>query len=195
MILVITSETTVQNEAEIINQMFQEGLDLLHIRKPMMNEEEMQNFLSGIHEEFYPQLVLHKYDNLSDYRISRFHFRESDRIEGKCKSYPEGSIISTSVHNIQTFNALEREWDYAWISPFFPSISKKGYGEHSTVIGDIKYRNNHDVKLIALGGINEKNIREIFENGVDGAALLGGIWQSDEPVNSFKKCRKEVFVP
>jgi len=195
MILVITPETIAQNETEIINQMFQEGLDLLHIRKPMISREEMKNFLYGIHEEFYPQLVLHGYDDLGkDYHISRFHFRESDRLEGKIKPYANGSIISTSVHDIHTFNGLKKEWEYAFISPFFPSISKKGYGEHSTIIDDIKYRNNHHVKLIALGGINENNIKKVFENGADGAALLGGIWESDEPVNSFKKCRNKILL-
>jgi thiamine-phosphate pyrophosphorylase len=35
MIVVITPEELVQNETEIINALFQEGLDLLHIRKPL----------------------------------------------------------------------------------------------------------------------------------------------------------------
>jgi thiamine-phosphate pyrophosphorylase len=79
-------------------------------------------------------LVLHHhYDLGKDYGISRFHFREEDR-KGGYKSFMNGNQISTSVHDITTFNALGKEWEYAFISPFFPSISKKGYGEDSTVI-------------------------------------------------------------
>jgi thiamine-phosphate pyrophosphorylase len=53
MILVITPETIVPNESEIINQMFHDGLDLLHIRKPWISQEEMNDFISGINEQFH----------------------------------------------------------------------------------------------------------------------------------------------
>lgn len=190
MILVITPEKAVPNETEIINEMFQEGLDLLHIRKPMLNGGEVKNFISGIEEKYYSQLVLHgSYDWAGDYHISRLHFRENDRNNGMYKPYADQNMISTSVHDIETFNALGQEWEYAFFSPVFPSISKKGYGENSNVLNDMKHRTNHHVKLIALGGINESNIRKVFENGADGVALLGAVWESNEPVSTFKKCR------
>jgi len=195
MILVITPETKVQNETEIINRMFQEGLDLLHIRKPLMSREEITSFLYGIDEEFYPQLVLHGYYDLGkDHHISRFHFREADRNGEVYKSYTGQGTLSTSVHDIETYNVLGREWEYAFISPVFPSISKKGYGEHSNVMKDIKHRKNPDVRLIALGGIDENNICTVFENGADGAALLGAVWESDQPLNTFKRCRQNVLL-
>jgi len=194
MILVITPETMIQNETEIINQMFQEGLDLLHIRKPKISREEMKNFLYRIDEEVYPQLVLHGYGDLGkDHHISRLHFREADRNAGIYKSHIGKNILSTSVHNMETYNALGKEWEYSFFSPVFPSISKKGYGEDSSLIEELKYRTNQEVKLIALGGINENNICKVFENGADGAALLGAVWNSDQPLNMFKKCRQNVL--
>jgi len=194
MILVITPETMVQNEPEVINQMFREGLDLLHIRKPKISREEMKNFLYRIDKEFYPKLVLHGYGDLGkDHHISRFHIREADRNAGIYKSYVEKNILSTSVHDMKTYDELGKEWEYSFFSPVFPSISKKGYGKDSTLIEELKYRNNQEVKLIALGGINENNICEVFENGADGAALLGAVWNSDQPLNTFKKCRKNAL--
>lgn len=191
MILVITPESSVPNELAIINQMFHDGLDLLHIRKPWISLEEMNGFISSIDEQFYEKLVLHShYDLGKDYGILRFHFREEDRKEGKYKPFMNGNTISTSVHDITTFNALEKEWEYAFISPFFPSISKKGYGIDSTVIESLKQRNNPDVKLVALGGIDADRIQEVFDLGVDGVALLGAVWESDEPLSVFRKCRR-----
>ncbi|WP_336963651.1 thiamine phosphate synthase [Chryseobacterium contaminans] len=193
MILVITPETIVLNEVKIINQMFYDGLDLLHIRKPWISREEMAGFISSIHEQFYGQLVLHShYDLGQDYGVSRFHFREEDRKNGKYKPFMNRDIISTSVHEITAYNTLEKEWEYAFISPLFPSISKKGYGIDSTVMESLKQRNNPDVKLIGLGGIDSSRIHEVFELGVDGVALLGTIWESDEPLNVFRKCKKNV---
>ncbi|REC63264.1 thiamine phosphate synthase [Chryseobacterium pennae] len=195
MILVITPEIIVPNESEIINQMFHDGLDFLHIRKPWISRGKMTEFINSIDTSFYPRLVLHShYDLGKDYGISRLHFREEVRKEGKYKSLMNGNTISTSVHEITTYNALEKEWEYAFISPFFPSISKKGYGVDSTVIESLIQRNNPHVKLIALGGIDSSHIQEVFDLGVDGVALLGAIWESNEPLHVFKKCRKNILL-
>lgn len=194
MILVITPEMIFPEETDIINEMFQEGLDLLHIRKPWISRNEMIEFITQIDESFHSKLVLHThYDLGKEYHISRFHFREIDREQGKYKPFVPENIISTSVHDITTYNTLDKEWEYAFISPFFPSISKKGYGTDSTIKEEIQYRNNPDVKLIALGGINHDNIHEVFESGADGAALLGAVWEIEEPLKVFKKCRNVLM--
>ncbi|WPO91344.1 thiamine phosphate synthase [Chryseobacterium sp. HR92] len=194
MILVITPELIVPNETDTINQMFQEGLDLLHIRKPWLSRNEMIEFITQIDEPFHSQLVLHThYDLGKEFNISRFHFREIDRKEEVYKPFAEENIISTSVHDITTYNTLDKEWEYAFISPFFPSISKKGYGMDSTIKEEIKHRNNPDVKLIALGGINQDNINEVFEAETDGAALLGAIWENEDPLKVFRKCRNGLM--
>lgn len=193
MIIVITPEERIQRETELINEFFHEGLDLLHIRKPFVNRQEMEDFIQKIDLNFHSRLVLHsQYDLAKDFNISRFHFRETDRQNGLFKPFTN-EIISTSVHDIETFNELHEEWDYAFVSPVFPSISKKGYGKDSTILNDMKKRSNSTVKLIALGGINENNIHEVFNSGADGVALLGAIWESNEPLKVFRKCRQDVL--
>lgn len=193
MIIVITPEEIIQNETEIINELFREGLDLLHIRKPFINAEEMRDFIQKIDAEFHSQLVLHShYDLAKEFKISRLHFREIDRQNGLFTSFQD-KIISTSVHTIETFNELGGEWEYSFISPVFPSISKKGYGENSDILNDIKRRENSKVKLIALGGIDENNIHEVCDNTIDGVALLGAIWENKEPIQVFRKCMKNVL--
>ncbi|WP_241330457.1 thiamine phosphate synthase [Chryseobacterium arthrosphaerae] len=195
MILVITPEIMIPNETEIINQMFQKGLDLLHIRKPHTTRQELSGFISEVDLSFRSRLVLHTHYELGeDYGIARFHVREKDRLEGEYTSFADKHIISTSVHDINTYNTLGKEWEYAFISPFFPSISKKGYGENATIIEEVKHRDNKEVKLIALGGITPENIYEVFEAGADGAALLGSVWESEDPLKVFMKCRENSFI-
>ncbi|MDR2237599.1 MAG: thiamine phosphate synthase [Chryseobacterium sp.] len=194
MILIITPEEIMSGETDCINQLFQKGLDLLHIRKPFISRKEMDGFLSEIDAAFYPQLVLHShYELADDYCISRFHFREAARMGGAYEAYRDKGIISTSVHDISAYNELGKEWEYAFISPVFPSISKKGYGEGTEVLHEIQHRNNPEVKLVALGGINQHNIREISAYETDGVALLGAIWESDDPLETFEKCRKNAM--
>jgi len=194
MIIVITPEELIKNETEIINELFQEGLDLLHIRKPLLNSVGMVDFIQKINSKFHHQLVLHSHYELAEnFNISRFHFREDYRHNSLYKSFKD-RIISTSVHDIEVFNELNEDWNYVFISPVFPSISKKGYGEKSNILNDIEKRNNSNVKLIALGGINDQNISKAFESDIDGVALLGAIWESTEPIKIFKKCTQSVLL-
>src|SRR5690606_19122963 len=194
MIIVITPEEFIKNETEIINELFQEGLDLLHIRKPLLNSVGMVDFIQKINFKFHHQLVLHSHYELAEnFNISRFHFSEEHRHNSLYKSFKD-RIISTSVHDIEVFNELNEDWNYVFISPVFPSISKKGYGEKSNILNDIEKRNNSNVKLIALGGINDQNISKAFESDIDGVALLGAIWESKEPIKIFKKCTQSVLL-
>ncbi|ROH96273.1 thiamine phosphate synthase [Chryseobacterium daecheongense] len=188
MIIVITPESIISNETEIINQLFQEGLDLLHVRKPFISNEKMKNFLDRIDSPYHAQVVLHShYDLGEEYAISRFHIREKERKNGWAVQF-KNQTLSTSVHDINAYNRLEKEWEYSFISPVFPSISKRGYGENTTVLEDIKHRDNPNVKLVALGGIDENNIHEAFDSGVDGVAVLGAIWESNQPLQVFRRC-------
>ncbi|MEC3877426.1 thiamine phosphate synthase [Chryseobacterium salviniae] len=193
MIIIITSEKEIYNESKIINELFQEGLDLLHIRKPLMSSDVMKDFIKSIDVEFHQRLVLHSHYDVANYfNISGFHFREIDR-QNNIHEFFIDKIISTSVHDIQTFNKLKVKWNYAFISPVFQSISKKGYGKGSNILNDIKKRDNQNAKLIALGGIHENNINEVLKSNVDGVALLGAIWENNQPVEIFKKCRKNIL--
>lgn len=195
MIVVITQENLISHEIETINEMFRAGLDLLHIRKPFINDEEMKAVINGIDQTFHSKLVLHSHYEVGElYGICRFHVREADRINGLYRSkIEEENIISTSVHQIKDYNMLGSEWQYSFISPVFPSISKKGYGKDTKMMEDLTCRNNIHVKLIALGGIDEHVIKKVFLAGADGAALLGAIWNSSTPVDVFKKCRDIVL--
>jgi thiamine-phosphate pyrophosphorylase len=195
MIIVITPEESIPDEISWINQMFQEGLDLLHIRKPFIMDAEMEDFINQVDRLFISKLVVHShYDLAEEYGISRFHFREADRLNGSYVKYVENKMISTSVHDIHGYNVLGEEWEYAFLSPVFPSISKSGYGRDTTVLEDLQHRNNPNVKLIGLGGINEDTVRKVFDKGADGAALLGTVWQDSDPLNAFKKCRDAVSL-
>ena len=195
MIIVLTSHIDRPKETEIINALFHEGLDLLHIRKPSMNEDEIKSFIEQIDRDFHKKLVLHHhYETGLPYGISHFHFSEQKRRTGMTQTDGKDFAKSTSTHQISDFNGLDANWDYAFFSPVFPSISKKGYGENSTKRMELKLRNNPNVKLIALGGINEDNIQLLHNEPIDGVALLGAVWKSNEPIKTLQKCKKNALI-
>lgn len=182
--IVFTNPTAVRNEISIIHSLFENGLELLHVRKPDYSETEMISFLTAIAIDFRNQLVLHSHHNLANsFGINRLHNpKEVKEIVNP--------IFSTSTHSIAEFNALEENYSYAFLSPVYPSISKQGYTSTENHLEAIKERSNFNTKLVALGGISAENIAETLKKGFDEVALLGTIWNSTNPLENFKKCQQ-----
>jgi thiamine-phosphate pyrophosphorylase len=199
--IVITNPIWIANEICTIHSLFESGLELLHIRKPDFSVAEMRSFLLEINSDFRRQLVLHGHHHLaSESGINRIHFSKSERkktvtLFGKSafETYKtKGFHLSTSVHTIEDFNALNNAFEYAFLSPIFPSISKENYSSKTDLFEAIKNRTNYSTKLIALGGIESKNAEQTLENGFDNIALLGTIWNQNNPIENFKSCQKIV---
>ncbi|MET3027114.1 thiamine phosphate synthase [Flavobacterium sp. UW10123] len=194
--IVITNPFFIEDEIQMLNSLFEEGLSLLHIRKPDFSALEMAQFINQIKLEFRNKVVLHNHHYLAeDFGVDRFHFSEKERKQNSdfpirfskpCKSN------STSTHSIQDFNSLENEFDYAFLSPIFKSISKENYHPKIDLFEALKSKTNNKTKAIALGGINAENIQKTLENGFDDVALLGSIWNNENPLEQFKLCQKIV---
>lgn len=191
--IVITSPSAISNEISSIDSLFEEGLSLLHIRKPEFSEVEMIQFIDNIKVEFRSNLVLHNHHQLAeDFGINRLHFSEKGRKDSH--DYParfsKPCRYSTSTHYIEDFNSLEKDFEYAFLSPVFKSISKEAYYPVKDLFEALKSRTNFKTKVVALGGIDAENIKRTLENGFDDVALLGSIWNSENPVKQFKLCQQ-----
>jgi thiamine-phosphate pyrophosphorylase len=190
MLIVISDSDFKPNEAGIVNELFHAGLDLFHIRKYGINEESLGKLISQIHAENHSKLVLHhNHEWGKEIGLNRFHYSETDRKKWEKENWigvKNELVYSTSVHSPEEYNELPSHFSYAFLSPVFDSISKAGY---KAVKFDLSKCQNEKTKLIGLGGIETDNVRQVFEMGFDGAALLGAIWNSDDPVNIFCVCR------
>ncbi len=187
MLIVISDSDFGSDEGQLVNQLFQSGLDLFHIRKYGASVESLSKLIGQIDVEYHAKLVLHHdHEWGRSMGLKRFHYSERDREEWKAHSWSgvkDHEIYSTSVHSLDEFNELPVHFDYAFISPVFDSISKPDY---KGVKFDLNQRRNDHTKLIGLGGIRKENIRELIQLGFDGAALLGAVWNSENPVNEIK---------
>jgi thiamine-phosphate pyrophosphorylase len=191
--IVITNPSAITNEIGLIDSLFEEGLSLLHIRKPDFSEIETAKFIHHIKHEYRQNLVLHHHHEIAaDFGINRIHFSETQR-KTIDPAVISNMVLSTSTHSIQDFNALENIFEYAFLSPVFPSISKKNYSSETNLFEEIKQRENFNTKTVALGGIYSDNIEQSLQNGFDDIALLGTIWNSPNAIKNFKLCQKIVL--
>lgn len=100
------------------------------------------------------------------------------------------AIIGFSTHNIeQAINAEKLPIDYIAIGPVFTTSTKEntekvvgieGLREVRKVIGNFP--------LVAIGGINFQNYREVLDAGADSAAIISGLLSDADNISgNFKK--------
>jgi len=194
MIIALTAEEEIFSEQAVINALFEEGLDILHLRKYHFTDLQMSRYAASIDAAYLDKLVLHSHAHLSaDLGISRIHVNEKSRQDGQVNQITGATIYSTSVHHIDQFNSLEESWDYAFLSPLFPSISKAGYGKDNALLNQLSMRSNAAVRLIGLGGINQNNCLVPLQQGADGIALYGALWKHPDPIENFIACKQKLW--
>jgi len=192
-LIIITPEKDIANEAVLINELFKAGLKLLHIRKPLYTIHQIRNLLNIIPVSFHSKIVLHShYELLHDFSLKGIHLPEKTRKEGNLTGMK--NIVSSSFHNLVDIKSEKINFEYAFLSPVFPSISKQVY-KPSLETETIKKFFHDDINkirfpVIALGGITDKNILQSIDMGFNGAATIGYIWESANPVEQFDKLQK-----
>jgi thiamine-phosphate pyrophosphorylase len=145
MLHVISNPTPVANEASLINQLFDEGLRVFHLRKPESSLEEMALLLQAINPCHYPKIALHQHHSLAgDFGMGRLHYTEAARKSASQETLSKQRaeyILSTSVHSLADYQSLAEYFDYAFLGPVFNSISKPGYEAQSFALkkSDKKY--------------------------------------------------------
>ena len=195
MVVVVTNPTAIDDEASIINNLFNEGLELLHIRKPNSTIEEIKMLLQKIETQNYHSIALHQHHELCfGFGIGRLHFTETHRqkmtdemlIKLKANNY----ILSTSIHDVAAYNNLSAAIDYTFFGPVFNSISKTDYG--AVVADDFVFPVKKDhCKVVAIAGINAANIKKVKKMQFNGVAVLGSIWQNpSDSILQFKAIQK-----
>lgn len=192
MMVVVSPELFFEKEAQLFNALFENGLNLLHLRKPNAKSDNYEELLGEVKPHFRDRIVLHQHHFLAEkYGIHRLHFSSVERefMKGPEEYIGKERVFSTSIHGIHEYKGLSAQFSYAFLSPVFDSISKPGYRAKIHDLNKIKYRNG--TKLIGLGGVHAMNCKQVFEKGYDGIGLCGTIWSAANPVQEYLKIEKE----
>lgn len=191
-IIIISASHDIIGEAALVNQLFEVGLPIFHIRKYGWTQLQVIDFLNQIDQQYHSRIVLcHHYELVLQYHLKGIHLSERDRLVIDSYHLADfrnvNKTISSSFHDLKTIIDCPIKLDYAFISPVFDSISKQGYKGQ---VFDLKdYMGAID--LIALGGIHAENVTTAFEIGFTGVGLLGCIWEDESTsVENLQKILK-----
>jgi thiamine-phosphate pyrophosphorylase len=197
-LVLLTSPTSLPNEPRLLTELLAHGVERLHLRKPSWSASQLETLIQELPAHYYSRLVLHAYPHLvRQYQLGGLHLTGSQRAVTKRRPVLlPGQTLSTSYHSLAEISQHRRHYDYVFLSPIFDSISKEGYesnfdlAEVATFLQKLAARPNYCPQVLALGGVEAQNINLVQEAGFAGAAVLGTIWQSADPVAAWQQLRR-----
>lgn len=186
-LIVVTTPTFFVEEDKIITTLFEEGLDILHLRKPETPAMYSERLLTLIPEKYHKRIVTHEHFYLKEeFNLMGIHLNSRNPKE----PHDYSGHISCSCHSVEEVKNKKHFYDYLFMSPVYDCISKEGYPSAYTVeeLRQASKEKIIDNKVMALGGINENNIPEIKGFGFGGAVVLGDLW------NKFDACSDRDYM-
>ncbi len=170
--LIITLPDIYPNEARALFALIENGVGIVHLRKPGLCESALCDFLQTIHPEIRYHMTLHYHPELAAvFGLGGVH----ERLEKLEKL--TGFRRSASCHDWSEVKACTGRADYVFLSPIFDSVSKAGYrAAFAEEELKILLQDADRPPIAALGGITGQTIGAARAWGFEGAAAIGSVW-------------------
>ncbi|RRJ94539.1 thiamine phosphate synthase [Opitutaceae bacterium TAV4] len=203
-------------ELALLPALFDAGLTRYHIRKPTWTRARLAAHLAAIPQKHHPRLILHTHHDLAAaYAIGGFHDRQSGAGVSPASDwhkhfFPTAALLrSRPIHTLAELHTALTTYppthDTLLVSPIFPSISKPDHApspthlplpELSAHLHARPFRKphsaNHTPQILALGGITPDRLATTAALGFDGAAILGALWQSPDPLATWRTFQSKI---
>lgn len=182
--IVVTPAETVKDETIICNILFDNGMELLHLRKPGAGIDAYEQYIQNIRPCYRKRIVLHEHYELAEkHHLHGIHLKSE--MAHLATQYPDIEHISISCHSVKEIASLPFRPAYCFLSPIFDSISKSGHKSKYPTLPDLTAHPEFP-PVIALGGITPSHIYPCIKTGFSGVAVLGYLWEHPmETVSRF----------
>lgn len=177
-IIAITTPKIISDDDYIIRGLLDNGVDIVHLRKPESTIDECRELLSNLGEEYRARIVVHDYPELYyEFSLRGVHINKN------IGTLPDGydGLRTRSCHSFEEVVRYKDECDYLFLSPIFDSISKAGY--HSAFdecsLRQASISGVIDSRVIALGGVTFNKIDYLRNLNFGGVAMSGALYSVD----------------
>jgi thiamine-phosphate pyrophosphorylase len=203
-LIVVSKSRMYSGEAELIIRLLDNGLELFHLRKPHASRKSMEIFINQIPSKYWGRIVVHSnYMLAAKYQLKGIHLTRKER-KKKLKTWlirrylnvkHPALSISTSYHSLEPLNQNKQNYEYVFLSTIFNSVSKDKKQANFVRPNLSVFLNNSPHNVIALGGIEASRIDDVAKMGFSGAAAVGGVWASDDPLETFLEIKEQCENP
>ena len=186
-LIVVTAPTFFVGRRQDYHGTIEEGLDILHLRKPETPAMYSERLLTLIPEKYHKRIITHEHFYLQEeFSLMGIHLNTRNPKE----PHDYSGHISCTCHSLDEVQNKKHFYDYLFLSPIYNCITKSGVtsgftAEELRQAGKSKVI---DSRVMALGGITPDNILEIKDYGFGGAVVMGDLW------NKFNACTDRDYL-
>jgi len=175
-LILLTSADFFVEEDKILTTLFEEGLDILHLRKPGSEPIYCERLLTLIPEEYHQRIVVHDHFYLRDefnllgIHLSRRHPRLPQGYQGP---------ITKTCYSIAEIKENQQECQYLFLRNVFDSISDP-QNKASFTESELREASRQGIigkKVMAEGGVALENIPQVQALGFGGIVVRGDLWK------------------
>ena len=199
-LIVITRPTFFVEEDKILVDLFEEGLENLHLCKPGSSPLYSERLLTLLGDSLTSKITVHGHFYLKEeYRLRGIHI---DDAHTEPPSGYKGNI-SRTCHAVSELKEAKKQSNYVFLQSIFDSQTvaseKQSFTEEE--LKEASRQGLIDKKVYALGGMNIDNIKYAKDLGFGGVVICGDLWNRfnihneidyKELLNHFEKLRKAI---
>lgn len=173
-LILMTLPTFFVEEHKILTALFDEGLELLHLRKPHTEPVYSERLLSLIPDEYHKRIVVHDHFYLKEeyglYGIHVGHLATSEP-----RAYR--GRVSCTCHTAAEVQAYRKQFNYLFFSPVFASSGEaQATGQAAEQLSLALNGKLIDKKVMAFGNVTLERLSSVRNMGFGGAVILGDLW-------------------
>lgn len=184
-------------EDKILNALFDEGMDLLHIRKPQSEPVYYERLLSLLPNNCFDKIKVHEHYYLrQEFDLYGIH------IDDPAAAAPESikRHVSRSTYRITDLKEMKKQCDYVCLHSLFDSLHDNV--KSSLSMQELEAASSKgliDKHVYALGGMSLENVHIAKVLGFGGVCICGDLWNRfsiqheidfKKLLEHFKKLRK-----
>lgn len=197
---VVTDRRLLGNKklGDVIRDIIKTGVDAVQVREKDLSSRELLELAINLRKITERKALL-----IINDRIDIALAVDADGVHLSVNSMPISYVrklitkrdffVGVSCHSIKDIqNAEKNKADYVFLGPIYYTPSKSKYGKPLGIDVLKEVRENTKIKIIAIGGINESNVKECINAGADGIAVISSIFASDNPKESARRIFNKI---
>ncbi len=173
-LILMTTPYFFVEEHQILNALFEEGLEVLHLRKPNTEPVYSERLLTLISEGFRKRIVVHDHFYLkNEYGLKGIHLNHRNpEFPPKYKGQ-----LSCTCHSADEVKTHKKICDYVFLSPIYNTSLADNMSLYSlNQLKALAEQKVIDRKVMAMGDVGINNLSQVKDLGFGGAVVLGDIW-------------------
>ena len=196
----MTKPTFFVEEDKILANLFEEGLENLHLYKPGAAPMFSERLLTLLGDDYHHKITVHGHFYLKEeYRLKGIH------IDDAFTEPPSGyrGNVTRTCHAISELKEAKRHSNYVFLHSIFDSQTNADEKQSFTreELEAAAKQGLIDKKVYALGGMNLDNVKEAKALGFGGIVICGDLWNRfnihneidyKELLVHFEKLRKSI---